>query len=232
MPLLFLVFALGNTVLVNAQDADTTAVEVVVETKDSTYAFSDLDYVNGRYFFEGNPVSGRAQARYENKRTKAVALVQDGYLHGPAKLFYPNGQLYVNQSFSKGKLSNKFRVYYPNGEVLLSGFIKGLNPKGGGHILHEVMYGYYLPADDMYYLKGVRWKILEILVGDVGYAQFSNHIPFHLQEGFRLRDRSRNGRGIFIEDSRKMYFPDPDAIKKQKIPVKKGLRVIKDHNNF
>ena len=85
MPLLFLVFALGTTILVSAQDADTTAVEVVVETKDSTYAFSDLDYINGRYFFEGNPVSGRAQARYENKRTKVVALVQDGYLQQKIK---------------------------------------------------------------------------------------------------------------------------------------------------
>lgn len=180
--------------------------------QDLLFQFSELDFVYGQYLLEGDLVSGRAEAHYENGQLKAVAQLVDGKLHGTAKQFYPTGQLRVVQEFNHGQLSKNFRAYYPNGEVQLRGVVTEPNPRGAGHYIMEVLYGYYNPDTDEYQLTNTRWKILEILVGDYGYTEFSNFIPFHEQIGFRVRERKRKNRGMFIEDSRLMYFPDEKPV--------------------
>ena len=98
---------------------------------EETVLESDIEYVNGVYFYEKRVFSGNIVAYYHNQKLKYKCEVLDGRLHGITTEFFSNGEIKSRRNYFLNKLYGKFTEYFPSGQVKIEGQVGHQNYKGG-----------------------------------------------------------------------------------------------------
>lgn len=170
-------------------------------------SFTSRIWIDGRILNpDSSAFTGILIDHWPSGRVKRTAIVEGGLLTGNSKEFYETGQLRFIKQFQKGKLSGNITEYFLNGELKMQAEI-GRQSRFGGNDITNLLYAYYDPQGK--YVNKVKVKARLVLMTSTKLSAFFNeHLPLHLQDGYRIFDNSNVDYGIFIEDSRTILSPE------------------------
>ena len=150
---------------------------------EETVLESDIEYVNGIYFYEKRIFSGNIIAYYQNQKLKYRCEVLDGRLHGLTTEYFPNGTIKSTRNYFLNKLFGKFTEYFQSGEVKIEGEVGNQN-YGKGETLENVIIGT---------LKKGRYKSKSITKAEIVFLAkgkeyvSSENIPIYAQDRYQIK---------------------------------------------
>lgn len=120
--LLFIFTMLPGSLTAQKQGEDYSALKSW-QLPASAVAKTDLNIVADLLYQDAEPFTGWAFERYAQGQILEAAKYQNGLLHGPCFLWYPDGSPQMSANYRSGALHGRFLGWYANGNVIYDRYI-------------------------------------------------------------------------------------------------------------
>ena len=89
-----------------------------------------LSWKNGKYFYQGQPFSGRITEKDTQGNTSATLSYWEGLEEGWSEWFYPSGSLLARRFYHRGEKDSVHLGWWPNGQLQFEYHFKSGNYQG------------------------------------------------------------------------------------------------------